>query len=120
MTHQPPQDFGVPVNLDTLTEAMQASEAYRRAGHTARTILRAADLRIVVLVMKAGSRLAEHRAKETASVHVLSGRVRLGLPNGHLELSAGQLLMLEPNVRHDVEATSESTLLLTLGWKQGD
>jgi hypothetical protein len=33
-----------------------------------------------------------------------------------VELRAGQLLVLERGVRHDVEAVVESSFLLTLGW----
>ena len=87
-----------------------------REGHTARTLTREHDLRIVLIVMKAASRIAEHHANETASIHALSGHLRLHILNRAVELSAGQLLVLERGLRHDVEAVVESAFLLTLGW----
>ena len=67
--------------------------------------------------MKAGARLAEHRAKDTASIHTLSGHVRLRLLKKVADLPAGQLLVLERGILHDVEAVVESAFLLTLGWE---
>jgi len=96
---------------------MRREDAYRREGHTARTLVREQDLRIVLVVMKAGARIAEHRANDTASVHTLSGHVRLELPGKTSDLPAGRLLVLERGLRHDVEAVVESAFLLTLGWQ---
>jgi quercetin dioxygenase-like cupin family protein len=60
----------------------------------------------------------EHRLAETASIHAVTGRVRLRLPDRVADLSTGRLLVLEPGLPHDVEALEESTLLLTLGWRR--
>ena len=95
---------------------MQQETAYLREGHTARTLVREPDLRIVLVAMKAGARIAEHRADETASVHALRGHVRLRLPDKVVDLPAGRLLVLEKGLRHDVEAMQDSAFLLTLGW----
>jgi quercetin dioxygenase-like cupin family protein len=74
-------------------------------------------MRVVLVVMNVGARLAEHRANETASIQALRGHVRLKLPDRTADLAAGGLLVLERGLRHDVEAVAESTFLLTLGWK---
>jgi quercetin dioxygenase-like cupin family protein len=79
--------------------------------------VREADLRIVLVAMKAGARIAEHRANETASIHTISGHVRLHLPEEVADLPAGRLLVVECARRHDVEAVDESAFLLTLGWQ---
>lgn len=96
---------------------MREEPAYARDGHTARTLVREPDLRIVLIVMKAGSRIDEHEAEDTASIHVLSGHIRLLLPERTVHVPAGQLLVLARGLRHAVEAASDSAFLLTLGWK---
>ena len=96
---------------------MRGEDDYARNGHTARTLVREADLRIVLIVMKSGSVVKEHRADETASIHSLAGHVRLRLPDRVADLPAGKLLVLERGLQHNVEALEESTLLLTLGWR---
>lgn len=107
---------GATFDLAALDREMRGEAMYERSGHVARTLVRAPDLRLVLMVMKSGSRISEHKADETASVHVLSGRVHLKLPSRTVELGAGQLLVLEAGLRHDVEATDDSAFLLTLGW----
>ncbi len=108
---------GATFDLAAVEREMRREDAYLREGHTARTLVREPDLRIVLVVMKAGARMAEHRAGETVSVHALSGHVRLRLPDTTVELPFGRLLVLEKGLRHDVEANEESAFLLTLGWK---
>jgi quercetin dioxygenase-like cupin family protein len=104
-------------DLLTLDSELRKHDAYLREGHTARTLVRKADLRVVLVVMQAGARMAEHGADETASVHALSGHVRLRLAEKVVELAAGRLLVIERGLRHDVEAVAESAFLLTLGWR---
>lgn len=104
-------------DLTATISELRTSTAYLHDGHTARTLLREGDLRVVLVAMSAGARIAEHRAKATASVHALSGHVRLRLPEGLADVTAGQLLVLERGVPHDVEAVAESAFLLTLGWQ---
>ena len=96
---------------------MRREESYRREGHTARTLVREPDTRIVLVVMKAGARIAEHRSDETASIHTLSGHLRLQLPDRVAELPTGHLLVLAAGLRHDAEAAADSAFLLTLGWQ---
>lgn len=110
---------GAIFDLATADREMRVEDAYVREGHTARTLTREPDLRIVLIVMKAASRLAEHHANETVSIHALSGHLRLHILNRVVDLPAGQLLVLERGLRHDVEAVVESAFLLTLGWQQG-
>lgn len=104
-------------DLAAAAAEMRRGDAYVREGHTARTLVREPDLRIVLVVMKAGTRIAEHQANDTASVHTVTGHVRLHLPETIADMPAGRLLVLERGLRHDVEALEESAFVLTLGWK---
>ena len=117
MTEPAPTGRGATFDLGAVDREMRQEAAYLREGHTARTLVREPDLRVVLVVMKAGARIAEHRADETASVHTLSGRIRLRLPDQTVELPPRGLLVLPKGLRHDVEAAEESAFLLTLGWR---
>lgn len=117
-------EFGVIIDLTAIGQEMRTEEAYVREGHTARTLVREHDLRVVLIVMKAGSRMAEHSANETVSIQPLSGRLRLQLPrlarqreDRIVDLPVGRLLVLERGNEHDVEAIDDSAFLLTFGWK---
>lgn len=108
---------GAIFDIATIDAEMRREDAYRREGHTARTLVREPDLRIVLVVMRAGARIAEHQANGTTSVHTVGGHVRVRLPDKIADLPAGRLLVLEPGVRHDVEAVEASAFLLTLSWQ---
>ena len=105
------------LNLGTIDGDLRREDAYLRTGHSARTVVRETDLRVVLVAMKAGSRMPEHQADETTSIHVLAGSLRLNLPARAGDLGVGHLLLLERAVPHDVEAVAKSSFLLTLGWK---
>lgn len=103
-------------DLDTLDSELRAGDRYARGGYASHTLQREDDLRIVIAAMKAGARIAEHRADETAAIHTLNGHIRLHLPDQTIDLRGGQLLVLKRGIQHDVEAVVASTFLLTLGW----
>ena len=111
---------GMVFDLGAIDHEMRQEVIYKRGGHTARTLVHAPDLRVLLVIMKAGSRIAEHRANESASIHTLSGHVCLRLPDRTVELPAGRLLALEPGLQHDVEAVVDSAFVLTLGWHNGE
>lgn len=86
------------------------------AGRSSKTLVKHQDMRIVLIAMKANTRMHEHTASARISVHTLSGHVRLHLPQQIVDLPAGHLLALDECVPHDVEAADESAFLLTLSW----
>lgn len=119
MTSPVSTEHGAIFEIATIVRELRQEEAYVRDGHTARTLVREPDLRVVLLVLKSGAKIPEHQAQAMASIHVVSGRVRLRLPDRLADLRAGQLLVLEKGLTHDVEAVGESAFLLTLAWKSG-
>lgn len=116
-TPTPPQ-HGVTFDLAAVVRDLRSEKPYAREGHTARTLVREADLRIVVVALKAGTTIAEHHVSVTASVQALSGCIRLQLPERSVDLAEGQLLVLGAGMSHDVHADADSAFLLTLGWPQ--
>jgi quercetin dioxygenase-like cupin family protein len=113
--HSPVQ--GSTFDIAPIAKEMRGEGAYERDGHTARTLVREPDLRVVLVVMKGGGIIKEHRAHETASIHMLSGHARVRLRDRVVDLTSGRLLVLEGGLLHSVEAVDESAFLLTLGWR---
>src|SRR6185437_9961792 len=54
------------------------SEGRWQSGHTAKTLAKYADFRVVLIVMTSGGRLVNHRTEGRISVHALSGRITSG------------------------------------------
>lgn len=105
-------------DLAAVDRELRGSPAYERDGHSARSLVREGDLRLILLAMKAGSIIKEHHVPETATVHAVAGHVQLRLPSQLVDVPTGRLLVLESNVPHNVEALEDCTLLLTLGQRR--
>jgi quercetin dioxygenase-like cupin family protein len=88
----------------------------KTTGRSSKTLVKYPDLRIVLIAMKANTRMHEHTAGARISLHTISGRIRLHLPEEIVDLPAHHLLTLEQCIPHDVEAAEDSAFLLTLSW----
>lgn len=69
-------------------------------------------LNILLMVLKKGARLAEHRTRGPIAVHVLSGSVHFSAGSEHAELSSAKIAALDRNIVHELEALEESVVLL--------
>lgn len=88
------------------------------SGRSARTLVKYPDLRIVLVSMKAGTRLKQHKTNARFAILTLAGHVRLHLPNASVEVPRGELLAVDREVSHDVEAIRQSTFLLIIAWPE--
>ena len=92
------------------------SEQPWQAEHTANTIVKYSDLRVVLVALKAGGCLHEHRTSGRLSIQSLSGEIQVHVNGQVIEMSTGKLLTLDRDVPHDVEARIDSIFLLTIAW----
>ena len=98
-------------------ESLHKEDAWlQETGPSSKTLVKHSDLRIVLLAMRKKMSMHEHRTAARISVQTLAGHIRLRLPDRTVELPAGQLLVLDQCVPHDVEAEEDSAFLLTLSW----
>ena len=97
-------------------DALRRESTWQQGDRNAKTFLKESDVRLVLTALKAGAVVKEHRVPGPATVQTLSGRISLRLPEQSVELSAGQMVALESDLPHDVEAIEESTFLVTIAW----
>lgn len=96
---------------------LQKEEAWLHGiGRSSKTLVKHDDLRIVLISMKAKTRMHEHKATARISVQTLTGHVQLHVVGRTVDLPAGHLVSLDQCLPHDVEALQNSSLLLTLSW----
>jgi len=106
------------MTMDLTREIEQLrSEGRWQSGHTAKTLAKYPDFRVVLIVMKTGGRLEKHRTEGRISVQTLEGRIRFSTAERSVELAPGQMLTLEHDIPHDVEGIVDSAFLLTIAWR---
>ncbi len=116
---RPAQQLAAPVlafDLDQEIKQLRGEPSWLRGDRNAKTLVKEAELRVVLTLMKIGARLPKQQTDARFTLQVLGGRLRLRLPDGTTELGRGQLLALDQDVAHEVEAVEESAFLLTLAW----
>jgi quercetin dioxygenase-like cupin family protein len=94
---------------EQLERARQASN-----GRSSVTVHHGRRLRQTLLALIAGTRLGEHQSPGDATVLCLRGAVVLNLPEGSVEVPEGTLVDV-PAQRHDLLATEDSLVVLTVG-----
>ena len=107
--------FDLAAEIDQLT----GEEHWVKDGRISKTLMKHSDFRIVLMFMKAGTLMQEHKTDARISIHALSGRLLIKLDGRTVELPAGHLLVLEKSLSHDVKALEESAFLLSIAWPHG-
>ena len=107
-------------SLTALARQQRALAQGASSGRSSHTVYGGHEhvLRQTVIALAADASLDEHENPGEATVHVLSGRVRLATSEHSWEGSAGDLLIV-PGTRHSLEALEASTILLTVAKERG-
>lgn len=91
-------------------------EAGWQSGLTAKTLVKFDDLRIVLMALKARSRIPGHQTQGRISIHTVAGHIQVRAQGRTFDLPSGRLLALDQRLPHDVEALEDSAFLLTIAW----
>ena len=102
----PHANSGEPVDLRPLGSSLP--EARTRA------LVKTDSFEAIRLVVPAGGSLPPHKVSGKFTLHCLEGRVRLGLSQETVELSADEWVYFDGGVMHSVEGIENSSLLLTI------
>ena len=103
------------LDLDEELRLLRASP--RCNGHSGKTLLREADLRIVLVILDRGAKLPDHHADGSLTIQTLDGRVVVALLDASFDLAPGQMLAVERGVSHSLVAIEDSAILLTIAWR---
>ena len=96
------------------SDALQHEDGWRKSGHSAKTLVKHHDFRIVLIAMKKGTRLEEHQTAGAISIQPVQGRLQLRVDAKTIELPVGALLALDRGLSHDVEALVDSAFVLSV------
>jgi quercetin dioxygenase-like cupin family protein len=102
------------VRLAEHLERLKQEPTWRERGRNAITLTKEPGLRLVLMVLGRGTKISEHQAAGPLTLHVLNGSVIFRRHGSADTLGAGELIVLEAAIDHEVEALEESAVLLTL------
>jgi quercetin dioxygenase-like cupin family protein len=85
-----------------------------RSGHRQITLLHRANVTHVLFSFEAGGHLDRHSAHGLVTIHVLEGKLSVGADGSDKQLEAGDVVILDPDVPHDVRAVEAAAMLLTV------
>ena len=91
-------------NFLKFDEARPAVHALADSGHA----------RVMLVCLKAGQALKDHRSASQVIAHFLSGRATFYADGVAQEAGAGQIVLLEPNRFHRIEAIEDSVVLVIM------
>ncbi len=112
----PAERFALPQHAFDLHETARELKAEQVAapnkGHRQKTLYRHGKATVALFVFNAGAGLVEHQAAGTVTIHVIDGRMHIRAADSEHVFGPGGLLILAPNVEHDVHAIEDSIMLL--------
>lgn len=103
-----------PVSLPRLADELLEKARKVNAGRQARTLFGGQEhhLRQTMIAIAAGHGLDDHESPGEATLHVLRGRADLVAGEDRATLAEGDHVVIPP-VRHSVEVSEDTVLLLT-------
>lgn len=106
------------IDFETVLEGLRREPHDGTDNHRQITVFHKGSLRMVLFAFEPGGGLPSHRAPGFVVIHTLRGRIHVKTLNESYELATGQVLMLDPEVVHDVTAAEQSDMLLTISISQ--
>lgn len=100
-------------NITDEVARLKAKPEWSSEDRLAVSLVKDDALNVLLMLLKQGARLAEHRTKGPIAVQVLAGSVRFSAGSEQTVLSVGDIAALDRNVVHSLEALDESVVLLT-------
>ena len=95
-------------------QALRGEDTYARSGRAGRTLAKSGRFRLTLVAMAAGNEIGTHQADSPMTLHVLEGGITFRAGDASHEMRAGQVLFFGPGDAHDIRASEESVLLITI------
>ena len=102
------------LDLNAIAAVLRSEPNAGQRGHRQETVFKHGNVTVALFVFDRFSRLPEHVAQGTVTIHVLKGWMKISAGDVQRELKAGQMLVVNSGVRHGLKAEEESEVLVTV------
>ena len=110
---------GLTYSLADEIESLKRDLEHTSGNRAAKTLAKAHNLRVTLIMLGAGTSLDPHAIAGGAALHLLQGRLTVHPEDVSQTLEAGELIILADNLRKPIEALEDSTLLAVVAWPDG-
>jgi quercetin dioxygenase-like cupin family protein len=91
---------------------LKSSGEWKGADRHTVSLVKDAALNVLLMVLKQGAHLREHRTKGPITLQVISGSIRFSAGPDQRVIQTGEMVGLDRDIPHSLEALEESALLL--------
>jgi quercetin dioxygenase-like cupin family protein len=107
---------GLTYELPEEVRALRRDLSRTSGGRAAKTLVKADNLRVVLIALRAGTTLDPHAITGAASLHVLDGRLAVQVAGHSVAVDGGTFVVLSENLHEPVAALEDAVLLATVAW----
>lgn len=101
------------INIPGFIRQLKKEEAWQKKDRNAITVFKTGRVTMVLVCLHAKAFIKDNMVDGIFMIQVIEGIVRIGNPEGNIDLQAGQLMAFHQLVDHSVEALTDAVLLLT-------
>ena len=110
---------GLTYDLPSEAHALRADLSRTSGGRAAKTLVKADNLRVVLIALRIGTTLDPHAIAGAASLQVLDGRLVVQVEGHPRAVGAGTFVVLSENLHEPIAALEDAVLLATVAWPNG-
>lgn len=101
-------------SMEKEIEKLQRETAWKDGDRNAVTLQKNSNLRVVLISLRKGATLNEHKVEGPITLFVVSGKINFIAGEDKVYTESNGLVVLEKAIPHDVEALEDTTFILTI------
>ena len=102
----------VVMDIDDFEKQLKDEEAWEKNDRNGITIFKSDTLTSVVTCLHKDAEIKDNSVDGYFQVHVIEGKVKITTEAGDNDMKENQVIVFHPGVRHTIQASKKSTLLL--------
>jgi quercetin dioxygenase-like cupin family protein len=101
------------VDIPSYVRQIKEEKAWEKNDRNGITVFKSTNITMVITILHKDSEICDNELDGFLSIQVLDGNVRITTPDGDIDVIKNQVITFHPHIKHSIEATAESIILLT-------
>lgn len=102
------------IDISSFCDQIKNEKTWKKNDRNSITVFKTDKLRIVLVAMHADAEMHTQHPENILSLLVIEGTVKLSTKQKSVEIKKGQLLVLQEHLPYSLQASEETTFLLTI------